>query len=324
MTNQEVPRSFEYYANIEPKEVEWLWYPYIPYGKLTLIQGDPGEGKSTFVLQLISILTNGGELPDGTTMSDCQIVIYQCAEDSKEDTIRPRLIMAGADCERVVFIPDQDEVLTLADARIERAIIDSKARLLVLDPIQAFLPQDVDMQSAAAMRGLMRNLAEIADRNSCAIILIGHMNKSTGGKKLYRGLGSIDIAAIARSILLISRDEDSPEIRYMVPIKSSLAPEGPAIGFSLTEEHGFQWIGTCDFPPAIVEEELSLSSKKERAKECLRLLLAEDDIPSVEILKQMKEMNISPRTVRTAQKELGVMAYRKENDWYWHIDKVRE
>lgn len=73
-----------------------------------------------------------------------------------------------------------------------------------------------------------------------------------------------------------------------------------------------------------VEEELSLSSKKERAKECLRLLLAEDDIPSVEILKQMKEMNISPRTVRTAQKELGVMAYRKENAWYWHIDKVRE
>ena len=91
----------EYYSNVTPKPVDWLWYPYIPFGKLTVIQGDPGEGKSTFVLNLVSLLTNGRPMPDGYKTPKPRVAIYQCAEDGMADTIKPRLEQAGADCEKV-------------------------------------------------------------------------------------------------------------------------------------------------------------------------------------------------------------------------------
>ena len=314
-------RSFQYYSSVEPKAIDWIWYPYIPCGKLTMVQGDPGEGKSTFMIRLISILTNGLDFPDGSKAGKEQMVIYQCAEDSMEDTVRPRLIEAGANCEKVVFIPESDQLLTLDDERIEQAIVATEAKVLVLDPIQAFIPQDADMQNAASMRNVMRHLADVADRNQCAIVLIGHMNKATGGKKLYRGLGSIDIAAIARSILMISRDQERPEIRYMFPIKSSLAPEGDTIAFSLTAEHGFEWIGKCDMNPSDISSgEVSLT-KKERAMEYLKLLLSAEDIPSNDIFERIRSLGIADKTIRIAQKELGITAYRKNNAWFWHLEQ---
>lgn len=220
----------EYYSNITPKPVEWLWYPYIPFGKLTVIQGDPGEGKSTFALNLVALLTKGLPMPDGFPVSRPGVAIYQCAEDGTADTIKPRLEQAGADCERIAYIIDNDIALTLEDGRIESAIKQTGARVFIIDPLQAFIPPDSDMQSATKMRSMLRKLANTAELYRCAVILIGHMNKGSGSKTLYRGLGSIDIAAIARSVLMVSRDENRPGIRYMYPIKSSLAPEGPAIG----------------------------------------------------------------------------------------------
>ena len=192
-------------------------------------------------------------------------VIYQCAEDGIDDTVRPRLNQAGADCNRVAFIPETDVPLTLDDERIEQAIADSNAKLLVLDPIQAFISQDADMQSAVKMRGVLRKVADTAQKYQCAIILVGHMNKASGGKKLYRGLGSIDIAAIVRSILMISRDPEVSEIRYMIPIKSSLSPEGCAIEFRMDQEQGFQWIGKSNFSAAMLNDDMSVETKKDRA-----------------------------------------------------------
>lgn len=219
---------YQYYANVRTEPVEWLWYPYIPLGKLTVLQGDPGEGKSTFALNVVARITTGQPMPDGVPTKGKRVAIYQCAEDGIADTIKPRLQQAGADCERVAYIIDNDIALTLEDGRIETAIKDTHASVFIIDPIQAFIPPDADMQSATKMRSVLRKLANIADRNKCAVILIGHMNKGGSSKSLYRGLGSIDIAAIARSVLMISRDESRPDIRYMYPIKSSLAPEGPA------------------------------------------------------------------------------------------------
>ncbi|MCB5714534.1 AAA family ATPase [Lactonifactor longoviformis] len=311
-------RGFKFYSTVIPKEVEWLWYPYIPYGKLTLIQGDPGEGKSTFIIQVISILTNGLCFPGGRDNVDSQNVIYQCAEDSLADTVMPRLIRSGADCEKVLFIPEDDRTLTVDDSRIEETIVESGAKLLVLDPIQAFIPQDADMQNAASMRNVMRRLADVAERNECAIILIGHMNKSSSGKKLYRGLGSIDIAAIARSVLMVSRDQENSEIRYMYPIKASLAPEGETIAFSLSTDQGFQWIGKCDRDPSQFEDVDVTLTKKDRAKEYLKLMLMSEDLPSTEIMTRINSFGIADKTIRIAQKELGITAYRKENAWYWH------
>ena len=242
---QEQP-IYEYFSSVEPKEVEWLWYPYIPYGKLTILQGDPGEGKSTVMLNLIATVTNGGVLPDGTVFHRPHPVIYQCMEDNAADTVKLRLLTAGAVCEKIAYILDEDEKLTLDDSRIEDTLVRTGAKLIVFDPIQSFLPQDSDMQNIGRMRSLLKKLCAIAEKHHCAVVLIGHMNKGGANNQLYRGLGSIDIAAIARSVLMIVRDRENPELRYLFQIKSSLAPEGRPVSFLISRQQGFVWQEICD------------------------------------------------------------------------------
>ncbi len=126
-------------GDVPTVEVDWLWYPYIPFGKLSIIQGDPGKGKTTFVLALISLLTKGDPLPKDENKREPVNVIYQTTEDGLGDTIKPRLLATGADCSRVMVIDESDTNLTLMDERLEQAIIQTKAKLVVLDPIQAYL-----------------------------------------------------------------------------------------------------------------------------------------------------------------------------------------
>jgi len=312
--------KFEYYASVEEKDVEWLWYPYIPYGKITLLQGDPGEGKSTFILNLVALLTTGKVMPDGYRSSGVQSVIYQCNEDGAADTVKPRLMAAGADCKKVAYIVDDEETLTFDDNRIEEVIVKTGARLFIMDPLQSFVPQDGDLHSAGRMRSLLGNLSAIAERNRCAIVLIGHMNKSTSGKSLYRGLGSIDIAAIARSVLMVERDEEDSRIRYMYPIKSSLAPEGDAIAFKFDKRHGFQWIGPCDYKH-FEEKESESETKYDVAERMLMTLLKEADMPSKQVLKCLSDIGISERTAHSVKKELGIKSMKINGVWHWSLPK---
>lgn len=310
----------EYYSNVTPKSIDWLWYPYIPFGKLTVIQGDPGEGKSTFVLNLVSLLTRGQSMPDGYKVSKPGVAIYQCAEDGVADTIKPRLEQAGADCERVAYIIDDDIALTLEDGRIESAIRETGAKLFIIDPIQAFIPPDSDMQNATKMRTVLRKLAGTAEKYGCAVILVGHMNKGSGTKSLYRGLGSIDIAAIARSVLMISRDENRPSIRYMYPIKSSLAPEGAAIGFSFRDGGGIEWQGRYDINTAALSDSITVkTSKREKARAKMLQMLEQGDKPATEIYTELAEIGVGSRTVEKVKKELQVKTYRSGVCWYWQL-----
>lgn len=236
---ESINTGVEFYSNVKASEVEWVWYPYIPCGKITMLQGDPGEGKSTLIIHVAAILTKGGYLPDGQKIKKPEMVIYQCSEDGKGDTIKPRLEQAGADCSKVAFIKEDNDELTLEDERIRNAIIQISAKMVVLDPIQAFIGHNGNMTNAVKMREILSKLSKVAAETNCAIVLVGHMNKSGGGNQLYRGLGSIDIAAAARSILMVSRDKEEPWKRYMFPVKSSLAPEGEPIGFELDKKKGF-------------------------------------------------------------------------------------
>lgn len=300
---------YQYYANVRTEPVEWLWYPYIPLGKLTVLQGDPGEGKSTFALNVVARITTGQPMPDGVPAKGKRVAIYQCAEDGIADTIKPRLQQAGADCERVAYIIDNDIALTLEDGRIETAIKDTHASVFIIDPIQAFIPPDADMQSATKMRSVLRKLANIADRNKCAVILIGHMNKGGSSKSLYRGLGSIDIAAIARSVLMISRDESRPDIRYMYPIKSSLAPEGPAIAFSFKEHGGIVWHGKYDLNTAELMDSITVkTTKRERARAKLVQLLEHEDRPAKEVYAGLADIGVGSRTMFSRM--AGYQAFR--------------
>ena len=199
-------------SEVDTQTVEWLWEPYIPFGKVTIVQGNPGEGKTTFALRLAAACTTGGTLPGMKPLPPFQ-VIYQTAEDGLGDTVKPRLMEAEADLDRVLVIDEAKRELTLSDERIEKAITQNGARLIILDPIQAYMGEKTDMNRANEVRPMFRRLADVAERTGCAVILIGHLNKAAGGQSAYRGLGSIDFRAAARSVLLIGRVKREPNVR---------------------------------------------------------------------------------------------------------------
>lgn len=315
--------EISYYSTVTQRNVEWLWYPYIPYGKITLLQGDPGDGKSTFMLHLVARITTKGKLPDGKTFPECQNVIYQCSEDSPSDTIKPRLIAAGADCDRVAFISEDKDELTIDDRRVEQAILSTNARLCIFDPIQAYIPSDSDMQNAAKMRAIMKRLAGVAERTRCAIVLIGHMTKAASGKNLYRGLGSIDIAATARSVLMIERDPEDSSIRYMFPVKSSLAYEGCAIRFMFDRLIGFQFLGTSNYKSAPMSD-IDDGSKAQRAERMIRAMLLDGEQVGSTIIEHIQGTGISEHTIRLTARKIGVKPFRKGTKWYWKLEQFTQ
>lgn len=194
MTEQKIELKMIRMSEVQSQEIEWLWYPFIPYGKLTIIQGDPGDGKTTMVLNLAAKLSKGEALDENMKVTEPVNVIYQTAEDGLADTVKPRLELAGADCERIIVIDESDKSLSMVDERLEEAIVRTGARLLILDPIQAYLGGGMDMNRANEARDMTKKLGALAEKTKCAIILIGHMNKASGNKAAYRGMGSIDFS----------------------------------------------------------------------------------------------------------------------------------
>ena len=314
---------------VEVEKIDWLLYPFIPFGKVTIVQGDPGEGKTTMVLQIIAKLTKGeAVLPSGSdepaleekTMDLEPVnVIYQTAEDGLGDTIKPRLLSAGADCSRVMVIDDNDQALTMMDARLEEAIIKTKARLVVLDLIQGFLGAAVDMHRANEIRPLMKRVAVLAEKYHCAIILIGHMNKNSNGKSSYRGLGSIDFQAAARSVLIVGRIKDEPEIRVVCHVKSSLAPEGKSIAFRLDKDTGFEWIGEYDISADDLLSGDNRGQKIHEAKEFLKEILVSGSVAQTKVAEEAESRGIKKKTLWNAKKELEINSVKIGNQWFWML-----
>ena len=314
---------------VEVEKIDWLLYPFIPFGKVTIVQGDPGEGKTTMVLQIIAKLTKGeAVLPSGSDESALEEktmvlepvnVIYQTAEDGLGDTIKPRLLSAGADCSRVMVIDDNDQALTMMDARLEEAIIQTKARLVVLDPIQGFLGTAVDMHRANEIRPLMKRVAVLAEKYHCAIILIGHMNKNSNGKSSYRGLGSIDFQAAARSVLIVGRIKDEPEIRVVCHVKSSLAPEGKSIAFRLDKDTGFEWIGEYDISADDLLRGDNRGQKIHEAKEFLKEILVSGSVAKTKVAEEAESRGIKKKTLWNAKKELEIDSVKIGNQWFWML-----
>lgn len=317
--------------DIEIEEVKWLWYPYIPAGKVTILQGDPGNGKTHFALQVASAVTTECKFPTGTSDIKGGNIIFQTAEDGLGDTIKPRLIKAGADAKKVFVIKDTDCTLSLIDSRIEEAINEKKARLLIIDPLQAYLGDDVDMHRANDIRPIMHKLSDVAERTGCAIMLIGHMNKDSKSQKgIYKGLGSIDIVAAARSVLLLGRDPKNKNIRAVVPVKSSLAPEAKAVAFELNRDTGFKWLGESE----LTERDLLSASKEdkkeisvlEKAKKYILELLEDGDILVKEAVEILTDEGFSESTIRRAREELEIESYStgfgEGKKGYWRKNKT--
>ena len=306
------------YKDIEQTSVEWLWFPYIPFGKLTIIQGNPGEGKTYFAMMLTAACTNRKLFPN---MEDIEPfnVIYQTAEDGMGDTIKPRLVEAGADLSRGMVIDDSEEVLTLSDDRIEKAVRQNHVRLVIIDPVQAFIGADVDMNRANEVRPVFRKLGMIAEKTSCAIVLIGHLNKSSGTQSTYRGLGSIDIMAAVRSLIFIGKVKKDPTTRVLIHEKSSLAPPGETMAFKLGDEEGFRWVGAYEISADELldgKEGKATETKLERgAKLIQELLVDKNEISIRELDDKAKEQGISGRTMRDVRSRM------KNELEYWINEK---
>ena len=303
---------------VEP--VRWLWYPYIPLGKLSIIHGDPAEGKTTLALWIAAACSRGLALPGGEN-SEPLTVLYQTAEDGLGDTIKPRLLESKADMQKIYTIDETDFPLSMLDHRIGEAIEKTHAQLMILDPMQAYLGEKVDMNRANEVRTVMKGLTKVANQTGCAIVLVGHLNKSQSANSAQRGLGSMDFRAAARSVLLVGRLKNDRDIRVMVHDKSSLAPEGNSRAFSL-ENGTLHW--QEGYENLTADELLSGAARGNKvalAEDLIREQLAGGQpVLANEIYQMAKDAGISRRTVEMAKRNMPDVTARKlRNCWAWSL-----
>lgn len=306
--------------DVEPQEVNWLWYPYIPFGKLTLIQGDPGGGKSMLVLTIAACVSTGRALPGAEPMQPGN-VIYQNVEDGLADTIKPRLVKAGANFRRILTIDESEKSLVMDDERLEMVMNDYKPKLLILDPVQSYLGAGTDMHRANEVRPLLKRLALMAEKYDCAVILVMHLSKTSQPHSIYRGLGSIDFPAAARSVLLVGQDPNDKQIRAMVQIKNSLGPQGEGLGFQITD-FGLQWTGATtltdqDILGGAMKQSEDEKNPMKEARQYLIDMLREGPRPAKEILDGVKYSSFSMRTLKRAKAALKIQSFKNSDVWVW-------
>jgi len=324
-------------ADVEPKAVRWLWQKRIVLGKVNVLDGDPGLGKSLLALSIAARVTRGGSLPDGMTgdLEGPAGVLLLSAEDDLEDTIRPRLDAAGADVSRVFVLMHtglDDEAPTIPESipTIEGAIEAVGAKLVIIDPIMAFLSADVEAHKDQHVRRALAPLARMAERLGVAVLVIRHLNKGNSTNPLYRGGGSIGIIGAARSGLLVARDPDDPsgKRRILASTKSNLAEQPESLAYFIEQAENaaarIVWEGgsahtasTLLVQPADDEESESLGE----AKGFLSDVLKGGPVEATEVKKQARLAGISERTLWRAKAGLGVMAEKRAHDgrWQWRM-----
>jgi hypothetical protein len=314
-------------SEIQPERVEWLWPQRIPKGKITVLDGDPDNGKSVLTTDLAARVTAGLPLPDGTPTEAAGAVIVS-AEDGASDTIRPRFDAAGGDPSRALLLGDDEPFAIPGDIpKLERAVRRVGAALVVVDPIMAFLSGEVNSNRDQDVRRALTPLKRMAERTGAAVVLVRHLNKSQGGNPLYRGGGSIGIIGAARSGMVVGPHPDSDELRVLAGQKNnlSLPPRSLAYGIE-TAENGAARVAYRGFSEATaaqllrVPEDDEERSRLAEAKEFLISELSQTPVSAKAIKKGAREAEISERTLRRAKQVLGVRS-EKESDgsWTWSL-----
>ena len=324
-------------SHVRAERVRWLWPGRIPLGKLTVLDGDPGLGKSTVALDFAARISTASPLADGhRTESPCNTVLLS-AEDAVADTIRPRLEAAGADLNRVTVVRGVNEsdgprppVLPGDLASLEALIFEDDASLVIVDPFMAYLAGGVDAHRDQDVRRALHALSATAERTGAALVIVRHLNKAPGGNALYRGGGSIGIIGAARAGMLIAPDPADERRRILACTKSNLAEKPKSLAYRLIgdEEHDCArvvWDGESDLtadallnPPR--------ESKRDDAAQFLEDLLADGPVLASEVKAEATSEGISWRTVERAKDDLSVDAFRKGEpgkrgggSWWWKL-----
>jgi hypothetical protein len=311
-------------SNIALETVEWLAKPYLPRGKLVNLIGDPGVGKTSIALAIAAAISRGEKLPwdiSGAQPLTPGNILMQSTEDGYGDTIRPRLEQLGADCCKIHCIDENTHPLSLDDYRIEKAIVEKQAVLAIFDPLQSYLNHG-DMSGTASVRPILTQLSEVAKRTNCTMLLISHLNKK-GGKSLYRGLGSIDITAVARSVIAVGKIPGDDELRAFVHAKGNLAPLGESQGYGFDEETGLVWLGSVDitldqlFDDKPPKTDCDVKTALDTAITFLQDELKNGSLPSTQIIADANAKGISERTLKRAKQSLGVKSIQIKGGWLW-------
>ncbi len=318
-------------ARARREGARFLWAPYLPLGKITVLEGDPGLGKTWLALDLSARLSRGAALPGEpaeTRRAPVDIMLLN-DEDDEADTLRPRLEAAGADLSRIHLLwaarPYDDGPayrLTLDNLNyIEAALEKLKPKLVVVDPLQAFLLPGRGVSVGSAVREALRPVAQLAARAGCAFLLVRHLGKSPAERPIYRGLGPVQLAALVRSILVLGQDPGEPRRRVLAHLKSSLVPGGPSLSFAI-EDARLAWEGPVEARAADLlgrEETSRERSALDAAREFLRAALAQGPKPLQEILKEARNEGIAQRTLFRAKGLLGVIVERKDRTATWRL-----
>jgi hypothetical protein len=312
-------------SDVQPKAVTFLWPPYLPLGKLTLLEGDPGQGKSWLTAALAACGSRGEGLPGMETFQPFRSVFFG-AEDGKADTFRPRLDGLGANSD-LVYAHDDPIHLDSPDglAEFEREIEERGTRLVVMDSMMSFVGARTDVYRANEVRAVLAPLAKIAEKHECAILALRHITKSKGSRAIYAGQGSIDFTATARSVLLVGSSAHDPGEHALLHIKSNVSALGPAIGYRI-EEGQFSWTGESRLTAAdLLAPETGGEERAtdEEARRFLRELLADRPMAARKVFEEAKKAGISEITLRRAKAREGVsvqkVGFKDGAQWLWSI-----
>jgi hypothetical protein len=312
--------------------VEWLWPGRLALGKLALLDGDPGVGKSLIALDLCARLSNGHPWPDGSPSPGAWPSLVVQAEDNPRDTLRPRLQALGADLARV-FYPDGNDPLAAGPLRLpsgaaalDGAIARTGARLVVLDPLTACFDPGVCTSYEPSIRAALEPLAGVAEVRRCGFLFVRHLNKRCGARALYRGGGHIALLASCRSAWLVAADPDAPgdpakpARRVVAQLKNNLAVPQPSLAFEVRTAAGapptLTWLGPC---PLTADDLLARrpgrpAAALEEAQGFLAAALADGPLTSDELWARAREQGVSERTLYRAREPLEVSIIRRFQD----------
>lgn len=325
-------------SDIPPQKLCWLWPGRVPLGKLTLFAGDPGLGKSFVTLDAVARVTRGRVWPDGSQNIESGSAIILSAEDDPADTIRPRLEAAGADLSEVHILEavrhiklsgesvlDQFSLQTDIDALQDAALLLEDVRLVVIDPISAYLG-GTDSHVNSKVRGLLAPLVAMCQSLRIAIILVDHLSKSNR-PALYRPNGSIAFTAAARAVWFFAKSLDDPATRLMLPGKLNLAPDQTGLSYTLCEQEPgavcVAWGGpVSDTADSVLQpEDAEERSERLEATDWLQDQLASGPISANRIKADSNSAGLAWITVRRAKDALGVITSKDsfESGWYWRL-----
>lgn len=320
-------------ADVPKEDVKFLLFPYLPLGRCTILEGDPGLGKTHIALDFAAKTSRGKWDPFERGLAEPRDVIYMTAEDGPGDTLRPRLERAGADLTRVHVlegkrVEGEKKCITLQDiAELDQALRDRKPALVIVDPLQAYLGRDIDAHRANETRPVLSALADLAAHHGCAVLLIRHLSKAPQAKAIYRGQGSIDITAAARSVLFVGQEPTTKQ-RAMVHIKHNLTPPGSSWEFKITDD-GFEWGGESDLTAADLNapEKSKKGAPRKTAIAFLREFLANGHRAQRDVIEAAKCKGITESTLRRAADDIGVEKWKVGGpgdliqEWYWGLPR---